>query len=277
MIPEVPGFAFLERLSRPGRNSEVWLAQTATGAEVALKVILGGPPHLVARLEAEGRWLRRLGGKHHLVACHAVIANPPGLVLELAGRETLLELLYLNGPDRAPTPLQPDTALRVTLEAADAVDWLHQNGVIHRDVKPSNVVLAANGTVRLVDLSVAAPNDPSSRPVDGWIDEEIGSVGYVAPELLRDPKTAAAPVDVYGLAATLYEALSGHLPFDFHQDETETDLRRRIAAGELPVPLVARIRAPAALGELIARALSPDAADRFQSVGAFVEALSPFA
>ncbi len=273
MAPEVPGLTLIDRLSAGGR-SEVWRARNRAGRLVAVKWLRELRDDLLIRHRAEGRLLLQLGGRRHLVACLETIPDPPALVLEFLGEENLRHRIYRAGPDAHPTPLSVRDALRAVLSAADAVGWLHRHGVIHRDVKPSNLVVAADGDVRLVDLGVAAHGNPPRGLPSGWIEEQVGSLGFAAPELLRDASEAKPTLDIYGLGATLYEAVSGRLPFDFRPAEDEADLRARIAAGEPPISLSARGQFPAELSGLLARALAPRAEDRYQSVGALIEVLA---
>jgi serine/threonine protein kinase len=107
-------------------------------------------------------------------------------------------------------------------------------------VKPGNILFAADGSVRLTDLGVAAAGNPPRGLPAGWVEEKVGTLGYTAPALLRDAAIATVAVDDYGLAATLYEALTGFLPYDFHPGESEADLERRISGGEPPIPITQR-------------------------------------
>lgn len=217
------------------------------------------------RFALEGRLLRRLGGRHHLVRCDQVLDHPPALVLELVGQETLAERLATG-----PLPLR--LALACVRQAASAVEWLHANGVLHRDVKASNLILADDGTWRLVDLGVAALGDPPRGLPEGWIEEEIGTLGYAAPELLRDPASAGPTADVYGLGVVCYEAVSGRRPVEPEPGETDPVFRARAAAGPVPVSLADRGDYPAALVRLVDRAVAPDPAARFPSAAALSRA-----
>lgn len=273
MIPTVPGYLLVDRVAGSDR-SEVWRARDHANRPVALKILLDQREDRRIRFEAEGRLLRQLGGRHHLVACLETIRQPPTLVLELIGPASLRDLMAPPGMGGHPTPLPIDQALVAIVTAAEAVEWLHQNGVFHRDVKPSNLAMASDGTAWLIDLGVAAHGTPPRGLPEEWIEERIGSLGYAAPELLRNPSAAAPTLDVYGLAATLYEAVSGHLPFDFGPLETDADFHARIAGAEAPIPLGSRGSFPGRFAAAVDRGLAPRPEDRFQSVGALVDALS---
>jgi serine/threonine protein kinase len=256
--------------SRSSRGTEVWHAGDETGAPVVVKRLAGGDEMEGLRLLAEGRLLSELGGRHHLAQCLWTEADPPSLVLKPAGDHNLAQLIA-----RGSRPLPIDDAVGIILQAADAVQWLHEHGIVHRDVKCSNLMVASGPTVTLIDLGVAIGSAPALELP--WIDEEIGTLGYAAPELLRDPTLSAPTIDLYGLAATLYEAVSGHLPYDFAAGESAEELRARIAGGEPPIPLGARLPVPAGFGSIVDRGLAPLARDRHPTVAAFVQAVEPFA
>jgi eukaryotic-like serine/threonine-protein kinase len=122
---------------------------------------------------------------------------------------TTLVLEYVDGENLAQAlrrgPMAPDQALAVLEPLAEALDHAHSNGVIHRDVKPANVLIAQDGTVKLADLGIAKGRD-ATRVTSS--EAAIGSAPYMAPEQLAgDEVTAAA--DIYALAALAFEVVSG--------------------------------------------------------------------
>jgi serine/threonine-protein kinase len=254
MRPAVPGFELVSLASAATGASEIWRAIDRHGRAVALKILRSDRPDLALRFEQEGRLLLALGGSHHLIGCFGVLDHPPTLILELG---------TATGPGPAPT------ALRDVRDAAIAVDWLHRHQVVHRDVKPSNLVRGIDGSIRLTDLGVAAVGDPPRALPPEWIEEDVGTLGFAAPELLRDPASANRLSDVYGLGATLYQLLSSRLPFELGPVESPAELRARIARGDPPTPLAARGNYPEAWDIVVGRALAPDPAERFQSAEEF--------
>jgi serine/threonine-protein kinase len=280
VTPAVPGYEPLRRLSSgAARATEVWQARDAAGRIVALKLL--APPAEavdVHRFENEARLLARVGGRQHVIALHQRLASPPALVLAWMERGSLRERIHPGGFEAPPNPLAVHAAIRLGSELSDALVWLHANGVFHRDVKPANVLLDSGGTAGLADLSVAASGEPPRSLPDAWIEEETGTLGYAAPELLRDPAHAGASLDIYGVGVTLYEALTGRLPHDFRPSETERQLRWRLARGEPPVPLAERGWAgPASLAAVVARCLEPEPGNRFPDAESLRDALSTVA
>ena len=257
------GYRLLFRLSRSRGAAEIWAAETAAGAPVVLKLLTPEARRrddLAYRFTQESDLLFRLGGRHGLVRAIAVVVDPPAIVLEPLDPISLRDRIHL--PAGRIAPVAPARAAAIGLGLVEAVGWLHRQGVIHRDVKPGNVLFDSTGAVRLVDLGVAAAGDPPRGLPPGWIEERVGTLGRAAPELLADPATATSAVDVYGLGATLYEALSGHLPHDFGPGESEEHYARRIVSGEPPVPLDRRGRLPPPLASVVTAAVAPHPADR---------------
>ncbi len=259
----VPGFDLVRRLSPPGGPTEVWSAAPAAGGDlVALKILV--PDRALEdhrlRFAAEAGLLRRLGGHHGLIGCLGVVSSPPCLVLEFMPGGTIRDRI-------ARSRLSPAETVRLGVDTARTLQWLHDHQVIHRDLKTSNILIAADGSTRVADLGVAAQGHPPRGLPEGWVEESVGTLGYAAPELLRNPATATPAVDVYGLGAVLYEALTGRLPVMMEDDETEAAFRGRIISGAAPVPLTGRLSA------VIMRAVAPDPGARFSSARALAEAL----
>lgn len=166
-------------------------------------------------------------------------------------------------------PLEPEQALGLLTPVAAALDAAHANGLVHRDVKPANVLIqrSAAGAVEhvyLTDFGIAK----SSSPMTGLTGTGmfIGTVEYMAPEQLES-RDVSAQTDVYALGATLYQCLTGHVPF-------ERELSEGVRPPNGPLEPVAQLRPglPPALDDVLARALARDAADRYRSCGEFLTA-----
>lgn len=274
--PVVPGLTLLRRVSRGGGPSEVWEARDQAGRPVAVKLLRSerAAPDAVLRFHQEGELLEGLGGHHRVVGLLARIARPPALVFAWAAGGCLRDRIHPGGHDAAPTPLPADRVRRLGLDLCEALSWLHACGVYHRDVKPSNVLLDGGGRALLADFGIAAHGDPPRSLPEGWVEEDVGTLGYAAPELLRDPGSAGPGLDVYGLGCTLYEALAGRLPHDLRPAETERGLRWRLARGEPPVPLAARgWRGPGRLAACVERALAADPWARHPAIAVFAAEL----
>jgi serine/threonine protein kinase len=172
------------------------------------------------------------------------------IVMELVNGPTLREALGRHGP------LPPSRAARLSLEVAAALDYAHQAGVCHGSLKPGNILLADDGTVKVADFSIAraaTEDDP------GRTGEVLGVDGYLAPEVVSGDD-ADGRADVYGLGACLYEMLTGRAP---GADPSSTIPPRALRAG-----------VPRDLDTIVRQAMAPDPDQRFQTVQAMAAALS---
>jgi eukaryotic-like serine/threonine-protein kinase len=192
----------------------------------------------------EGMLLRDLTHPH-LVRGYEVHVEPaPAMVLETLGGATLAAVID-DGP------VAVGDAARLGLHLVSALSYLHRQGWLHLDVKPSNIVVES-GLATLIDLSLVG------RPGKGR--PGAGTRGYLAPEQAVGEKLSAA-TDVWGLGVTLVEALTGQMP---HGDEATWDSRRRIpfVHRAAPRPLERLAGIPAAYDELLRSCLARDPADR---------------
>ncbi|MGH2383953.1 MAG: serine/threonine-protein kinase, partial [Candidatus Limnocylindria bacterium] len=254
-------YRLIERLA-VGGSAEVWRAHDVQlEREVAVKRL---HPHLLPdeasrrRLAAEARAAASLSHPV-IVDVYDVDATgeAPALVMELVDGESLSARIDRDGP------LTSREAASITADIAEALYHAHQRGVIHRDVKPGNVLLGKDGRTRLVDFGIAHSLAEASErlTVTGTV---IGTLRSMAPEQL-----AAGPItprtDLYGLGVVLHEALTGRPPY---------------AAGS-PVALAEQQRAGApsldgidpALAALLTSSLAYDPADRPLHAGAMASAL----
>ncbi|SDZ22147.1 serine/threonine protein kinase [Micromonospora pattaloongensis] len=237
-----------------GGMSDVWRAvDELLGRPVAVKALAPTvDPALRAATRREARAAARLTHPHVTQVYDYGEATLPGgevvpyLVMELVEGRNLAERLEQG-------PLPWPAATRVAAQVATGLAAAHRLGVVHRDIKPGNVMLTATG-VKILDFGIAALTDGAPDPDRGWL---VGTPAYAAPERLRHG--AAHPAtDVYALGALLYECLAGQLPIpvnswaeaaDAHQDEQT-----------VPPPAVAGL--PPAVAELCLACLARDPEDR---------------
>jgi serine/threonine kinase PknH len=166
-----------------------------------------------------------------------------------------LRKLLRNGP------LEPERAVAIVRQIASALDAAHADGLVHRDVKPENIIVTGDDFAYLVDFGIAGSPDETRLTQVG---NAIGSFAYMAPERLTGQSVSPA-ADTYSLACVLYESLTGAAPFAAH------DMALLVTAHTLappPRPSAVNPAVPQTFNEVIARGMTKEPADRYKSAGA---------
>ena len=252
--------------------------------KVAIKVFptpLPGSESSLARFRREGEALARMQHPHIVPVLEVgeTETGQPWLVMQIIEGKSLSDLLAELPPRGQPLPESWSwardegylrTIARIVLEIAGAVHHVHQQGLIHRDIKPGNILIDRQGSAILVDFGVARILDgqdlTSSRAM-------MGTPAFMAPEQIRDPAMVGPQTDVYGLGATLYQCLTHKLPFDASSQEEFYDAICR----RDPVP-PRRIRpdVPRDLETICLHAMEKQPAARYSSARALCEDLERF-
>ncbi|KAA9373250.1 serine/threonine protein kinase [Microbispora cellulosiformans] len=204
-LGRVGPYTLLERLGRGGMG-EVYLADGRRGDRVAVKMLrdpIENDPDARLRLEREVRALRRVESPYVAQVLDADLSGDhPYLVMEYIEGENLLDAVRRGGPLKGPQLI----TLAQGLAAALAI--IHAGGIVHRDVKPANVLLGEDGPV-LIDFGIAQVLDATRVTMTGTF---LGTPGYCAPEVFSD-ETVGEPADVHGWAATVAFAATGRPTF----------------------------------------------------------------
>ena len=254
------------RLIGRGGMGEIYLARDRVlGRTVAVKLLaerLAEEPELRERFRREALTAARLSGEQHVVTVYDVgeHAGRPFTVMEYLPGGTLAERAQGR-------PVEPQQALGWLEQAAAALDAAHRKGVVHRDVKPANLLFDGTDRLQVVDFGIARVTDDTlGMTAPGTI---LGTAGYLAPEQALGRETTAAS-DRYALAVVAYELLTGRRPFARGSETAE-------AAAQIhdPVPLASERAGwlPPQVDGVFAHALAKSPEHRYPSAAAFVGSL----
>jgi len=253
----------LETLVARGGMGEVWSARDMVlDRRVAVKVLLpnlAGDPGFTARFRAEARAMAALS--HPGIVEIYDYGQADGLaylVMQFVEGESLVSLIRRTGP------LAPDRAVRLVVQAAVAIDAAHRQGIVHRDVKPANLMLRKDGRLALTDFGIA--RILAADRITG-ADQIVGTAYYLAPEQVTGAEVGPA-TDVYALGVVAYELLAGVRPF-VADTPFEVSLKH---VHEEPPRLPQSVPGP--IRELVLRAMAKDPAHRWPSAAAFARAAS---
>ena len=260
----------IRRLLGKGGMGEVYEAyDTAKGRTVALKLLTDQHAQdetFRARFLRESRAAAVLQ-EPHVIPIHdwGEIDDTLYIDMRLVHGETLHDLLKKR-------PLDPQRAVEVIRQIAAALDAAHAQGLIHRDVKPQNIIVTPDDFAYLVDFGIAEAKGDTHLTMAGY---QVGSFDYMAPERFGDEEATSA-VDVYSLACVLYEALTGAKPFPVHSAEQVIGAH---ISSPPPRPSAVNPRVPASFDDVVARGMAKHPDDRYGSAGALgraaKRALSP--
>ncbi len=235
--------------------------------DVAVKLLrteFGRDPDFLARFRDEARAAASLSHPN-IVAVHDFGEDDSGpyIVMELVEGQDLASIIRESGP------LAPRQAARVSAEVAKALHAAHVRGIVHRDVKPSNVLVGRDGRVKVADFGIARALAESQLTLPGTT---MGSVHYFSPEQARgEPATVAS--DIYALGIVLYESLTGQRPFS--GDGSAAVALARLTTTP-PRPSALRPSVPPALDAIVLRAMALHPEHRYSSAAAMASALEGF-
>ena len=231
--------------------------------EVAVKLLrpqFGNDPGFAARFKQEARSAGSLSHPNIVsVYDYGTDAETNGqfIVMQLVDGEDLAAILKKHGV------LDTDDAVRIAIGVASALEAAHRRGIVHRDVKPGNILIDQD--VKVTDFGIARAVSEASMTVTGTT---LGSVHYFSPEQARGDEVTGQS-DVYALGIVLYEMLTGRRPFE--GDSAAGVALKRLS--EDPAPPTVHGPVPPGLSAIVMRALERDPADRYPDAGAFAEAL----
>ena len=236
--------------------------------EVAVKVLHA---HLLAETESKTRLEREaqaVAKLHHdnivqIFDYSGIDSAASYIVTEFIDGQTLKQFMA----NRKPPP--PEVAAMIAIEIASALVHAHSLGIIHRDVKPDNVMVRKDGILKLMDFGVAQIMDLERMTVTGQL---LGSPAYMAPEILEG-KPLDVRTDVFSVGIMLYQLATGALPFSGRNPH---EVLKRIAEGKFADPRTLNRLISDRLAKIIARALAKKPEERYPTVAAFLDDMSAF-
>ncbi len=256
-------YQIIEEIGRGGMATVYRAYQPGTDRDVAIKVL---PPQFtqdstfMARFEREIDLAARLQHPRILpVFDFGEYQDMPYFVMAYMPGGTLEEAITQE-------PLPLDQVVRYISQVAQGLDYLHTQGVIHRDLKTSNVLLDADNNVYLADFGIAKVQEATAHLTGTGM---IGTPSHMAPEMFTEGK-ATHQIDVYALGVMLYQLLTGKLPF-----EADSPMQFMQAHLEQPVPDILHRRSdlPGSVQAVLKKAMAKNPTDRFQSAGELAQAL----
>ncbi len=274
-----PRYRVLELLGKGGMGDVYKAEHRMMQRTVALKVIkreLMQNPQAVERFEREVRAAASLAHGNIVAAYDAERAGDVHfLVMEFVAGTDLAEVVKQRGQ------ISVADACDYICQAAEGLQHAHEQRLVHRDIKPHNLMLTAEGTVKILDFGLASltegPIDRGETVVQRSDLTAVGTImgtpDYISPEQATDARAADIRSDIYSLGATLYFLLAGRPPFD---EGTVVEKLKSHAESEAERIDEVRVDVPAEVADVIRRAMSKDPGDRFQTPSDLADALAPF-
>lgn len=260
--PVLPGYDFI-RLLGTGSTASVYLYhQLVPERNVAVKVSkspLDAPA--AERFRNEANFMAQVSAHPYILSVHGAGITTNGLgyiVLEFAPGGSYKDLIRMG-------PLSADQMLDLGIKLASALETAHRKGILHRDIKPGNILITTQGLPVLADFGIAA-NIYQAKSRTGF------SVPWAPPEILTGSGNGNESADIYSLGATLFATITGQSPYEYWYHPRNRDELAQIIVSN-PVPALNRSDVPAEVERVLRKAMAKDPDDRYGSALEFARAL----
>jgi eukaryotic-like serine/threonine-protein kinase len=260
-------YRLIELLGQGGMATIYRARDNELDRDVAIKLLrpeYERDPEFGTRFRQEAR---AAGSLNHpnIVSVYDYGHDPAGtyIVMELIDGEDLASVVRRTGA------LPPRQAARLAYDVASALAAAHARGIVHRDIKPGNVLVSRDGRIKVTDFGIARAVADAQLTTPGLT---LGSVHYFSPEQARGEPTTAAS-DVYSLGIVLYELLTGRRPWT---GDSPAAIAMARLSGSTPSPASVRTGIPPALDAIVRRAMARDASQRYRSAAEMADALDSF-
>lgn len=263
-------YELLDQIGGGGMGRVFRAFETSVGRTVALKLLSpnqAADPQTLARFQNEARAAGRLNHPNVIQVYSAgEVQGIPFIALEFIDGKNVRAVVEESGP------LTVGEAVRYAIYVAEALDHAWSRGVVHRDVKASNVLVAADGRVKLIDFGLARMYEGNTRSRDLTSSGmTLGTFDYIAPEQARDPRLADIRSDIYSLGCTLFFMLAGRPPFP-----GGTVLQKLLQHQAEEPPEIRKLRkdVPESLSRVLRKMMAKSPRQRYQTAAQLIEALS---
>jgi serine/threonine-protein kinase len=260
-------YRLLELLGQGGMATIYRARDAQLERDVAVKVLrpeYGRDPDFFARFRQEAQSAASLNHPGVVaVYDYGTDTVGPFIVMELVDGEDLASIIRRSGA------LPPRQAARLTAQVAHAIAAAHENGFVHRDIKPGNILVTREGRVKVADFGIARAIAEAALTLPGMT---LGSVHYFSPEQARGETTTPAS-DIYSLGIVLFELLTGHRPWT---GDSAAAIATARLTGAVPSPSSIRAGIPPILEAITRKAMALDPEQRFASADEMADALDRF-
>ena len=265
----IDSYKILEVLGRGGMGVVYRATDTTLDRDVALKmmdVLIASDPNFLKRFQSEAKALAKLQNPN-IVGIFALRETEFGvcIVMEFVKGKTLADLLKQS------TLLPVHRVVHIFKQLLTALDHAHKGGVIHRDIKPGNVMLAESDIVKVTDFGLAKIQKTNVSTVTMGT---AGTLYYISPEQIRGLGQVDARGDIYSAGMALYECLTGRVPFK--AEDSDFAVAQMIVEGRIPPPEKLNASIPKELAKIVVKSIDKDPARRYQTAAEMVTALERF-